>query len=175
MQQVYSHTKYLRVAPRKLRLVADLVRNKTVAEAQQQLAFMPHKASGIVKKSLASCVANVAFQYSIDTDTLTISEARVDSGPMLKRFQPRAQGRAHPIHKYTSHLHIGIAVPADAKRTERETTPAAKLAKAPKKATKIDTPAKQTAESKQEKPAAEKKTGKSQKGFTRKIFNRKAV
>ena len=104
-----SKLKYLRMAPRKVRLVADLVRGKRVEEALNALRFMPRAASLPVKKLIESAVANAENNHGLDIDTLWVREIWVDEGPTLKRFRPRAQGRAFRINKKTSHVSVVLA------------------------------------------------------------------
>jgi large subunit ribosomal protein L22 len=94
------------MAPRKVRLVADLVRGRPVEEALQTLRFAPKAASRPLKKLVESAVANAENNHGLDIDTLWVSEILVNEGPTLKRFRPRAQGRAFPIHKRTSHVSV---------------------------------------------------------------------
>ena len=98
--------RFLRMAPRKVRLVADLVRGRPVEEALRTLRFTPKRASLPVKKAIESALANAENNHGLDIDTLWVREIRVDEGPTLKRFRPRAQGRAFPIMKRTSHVSI---------------------------------------------------------------------
>jgi large subunit ribosomal protein L22 len=98
---------YVRIAPRKVRLVVDIVRGKSVSQALNVLAFTRKKAARPVQKLLKSAVANAAENHGVnDVDTLVIDRITVDEGPMLKRFMPRARGRATPIRKRTSHIQI---------------------------------------------------------------------
>lgn len=96
---------FLRVAPRKVRLVIDQIRGKSVVEAMQILDFSPRSAAKPVSVLLQSAVAN-AEQEGLNLDALKVSEAWVDGGPTLKRFMPRAMGRASRIHKRTSHVTV---------------------------------------------------------------------
>lgn len=96
---------FLRVAPRKVRLVIDQIRGKSVVEAMQILDFSPRSAAKPVGVLLQSAVAN-AEQEGLNLDALKVSEAWVDGGPTLKRFMPRAMGRASRIHKRTSHVTV---------------------------------------------------------------------
>jgi len=97
----------IRIAPRKVRLVVDTVRGKSVSQALNVLAFTRKKAARPVQKLLKSAVANAAENHGVsDVDTLVIDRITVDEGPMLKRFMPRARGRATPIRKRTSHVQI---------------------------------------------------------------------
>jgi large subunit ribosomal protein L22 len=95
---------YVRLSPRKARLVVDLVRGKGVADALNILKFSPQRAAGIVSKLVRSAVANAEQKGVADIDRLFVKQVTVDQGPVLKRFIPRAQGRATRIHKPTSHI-----------------------------------------------------------------------
>jgi len=98
--------KYVRISPRKVRLVIDQVRGKRVEEALNMLTFAPQKAAGIVKKVIQSAVANAEQNDNVDVDSLYIKKIYADEGPTLKRFRPRALGRATRIRKRTSHLTV---------------------------------------------------------------------
>lgn len=100
--------KYVRVAPFKARRVIDLIRGKSVAEATSLLRFAPQSASEPVAKVLASAVANAENNFNLDPETLVVSTAYADEGPTMRRFQPRAQGRAFHIRKRTSHITIEV-------------------------------------------------------------------
>jgi LSU ribosomal protein L22P len=99
----------VRIAPRKARLVVDLIRGKRVGEAMAILKLTPKAASPIVEKVLKSAIANAEHNYEMDVDSLYVAKAYVDEGPTLKRFRPRAQGRATQINKRTSHITIVVA------------------------------------------------------------------
>jgi large subunit ribosomal protein L22 len=96
------------VTPMKARRVIDLIRNLPVQQALSILKFAPQAASEPVAKVLASAIANAEHNFSLDPETLVVSRAFVDEGPTLKRFQPRAQGRAYRIRKRTSHITIEV-------------------------------------------------------------------
>ncbi len=100
---------YLRMAPRKVRLVADLVRGKPVDKALTTLMFVPRSAAEPVAKVIRSAVANASETEGLDTDRLFVKRIWVDEGPHYKRFMPRAQGRAFQILKRSSHLHVELA------------------------------------------------------------------
>ncbi|WP_446009865.1 50S ribosomal protein L22 [Candidatus Electrothrix sp.] len=100
--------KYIRISPQKARLVADVVRGKDVDTALTTLRFMPKKAARIISKVLGSAVANAEQAETIDVDTLYIKEIQINGGPMLKRFRPRAMGRATRILKRTSHITVVV-------------------------------------------------------------------
>ena len=101
-----AKARYVRVTPRKARRVVDLIRGMPADEAQAVLAFAPQSASGPVGKVLASAIANAENNERLDPDSLLVAEAYVDEGPTLKRFRPRALGRATRIRKRTSHMTI---------------------------------------------------------------------
>ena len=101
--------KTVRIAARKVRLVADLIRGKQVGEAIAILRLTPKAASPVVEKVLKSAIANAEHNYEMDVNNLVISEAYVNEGPTLKRFRPRAQGRASAINKRTSHITIVVS------------------------------------------------------------------
>jgi large subunit ribosomal protein L22 len=96
--------KYVRVSAQKTRLVADMVRGKQVQEALNILRFSPQKAAPVLSKLLNSAVANAEQSGVSDVDQLYLKTITVDQGPALKRFMPRAQGRATSIRKPTSHI-----------------------------------------------------------------------
>ncbi|HEX6472529.1 MAG TPA: 50S ribosomal protein L22 [Streptosporangiaceae bacterium] len=101
-----AQARYIRVTPRKARRVVDLIRGLPAAEAQAVLRFAPQAASGPVGKVLASAIANAEHNNQLDPGTLVVSRAYVDEGPTLKRFRPRAQGRAYRVNKRTSHITV---------------------------------------------------------------------
>lgn len=101
--------KTVRIAPRKARLVVDLVRGKNVGEAISILKFTPKAASEIVLKVLNSAIANADHNYEMDVEKLYVKEAVVNEGPTLKRFMARAKGSASSIMKRTSHITIVVA------------------------------------------------------------------
>jgi large subunit ribosomal protein L22 len=98
-----------RIAPRKVQIVLDLIRNKPVDVALATLDLTPKAASPIVAKLLKSAIANAENNFSMNRDSLYVSEAFVNAGPTLKRIMPRAQGRAFRILKRTSHITIAVS------------------------------------------------------------------
>lgn len=99
----------VRIAPRKARLVVDLIRGKQVGEAVSILKLTPKAASPIVEKVLNSAIANAEHNYEMDINNLVVEQAYVNEGPTLKRFRPRAMGRASQINKRTSHITIVLS------------------------------------------------------------------
>jgi len=98
--------RYVRLSPQKTRLVVDMVRGKRIQEALNILKFSPQKAAAVVSKLVSSAVANAEQQGVSDVDRLVVKAITVDQGPVLKRFIPRAQGRATKIRKPTSHITV---------------------------------------------------------------------
>ena len=109
MTQAKAIARTVRIAPRKVRLVVDLIRGKQVGEAVAILRHTPKAASPVVEKVLKSAVANAEHNYELDVNNLVVSEIFVDEGPTLKRFRPRAQGRASAINKRTSHITVVVS------------------------------------------------------------------
>jgi large subunit ribosomal protein L22 len=107
--QAKAVARTVRIAARKVRLVADLIRGKEVGEAIAILRLTPKAASPVVEKVLKSAIANAEHNYEMDINKLVISEAYVNEGPTLKRFRPRAMGRASAINKRTSHITIVVS------------------------------------------------------------------
>jgi large subunit ribosomal protein L22 len=101
--------KYLRISPSKVRLVADLVRGKVVSEALTILRFTPKKGARLVNKTLRSAVANAENARTMDMESLYVKTITVDVGPTLKRWRPRAMGRANRIIKRTSHVTVVLS------------------------------------------------------------------
>jgi large subunit ribosomal protein L22 len=105
-----ARARFVRVSARKARLVLDQIRGKPVAEALATLEYTPRAAARLVEKVLRSAVANAEHNYQVrDLDDLRVVQAYADGGPVLKRIQPRAMGRAFSIKHRTSHLTIGVS------------------------------------------------------------------
>ena len=107
--QAKAVARTVRIAPRKARLVVDLIRGKQVGEAVAILNHTPKAASPIVEKLLKSAVANAEHNYEMDVNNLVVAQVFVDEGPTMKRFRPRAQGRASAINKRTSHITVVVS------------------------------------------------------------------
>lgn len=107
--QATAHARYVRLAPRKVQLILDLIRGKQVGEAIAILRHTPKSSSPVVEKLLNSAIANAENNYSLDPNNLVISQAYANQGPTLKRFRPRAMGRASRINKRTSHITIVVS------------------------------------------------------------------
>ena len=109
MTEAKAVLRYVRMTPRKVRLVVDLIRGRDVSEALTVLKYLPRAAAQVVEKVLNSAVANAGQKELGDPESLKVSRAYVDGGPVLKRFRPRSMGRANPIHKRTSHVTIAVS------------------------------------------------------------------
>jgi len=107
--KVRAQAKYIRQSPYKVRQVLDLVRGLPVGDAQAVLTHANRRAAEPVSKVLNSAIANAEHNHSIDADELVIAEAYADEGPTLRRYRPRARGRATRIRKRTSHITIVVA------------------------------------------------------------------
>nr|NP_053919.1 ribosomal protein L22 [Porphyra purpurea]P51309.1 RecName: Full=Large ribosomal subunit protein uL22c; AltName: Full=50S ribosomal protein L22, chloroplastic [Porphyra purpurea]AAC08195.1 50S ribosomal protein L22 [Porphyra purpurea] len=101
--------KYIRLSPHKVRRVLDQIRGRKYQEALIILEFMPYRACYHIKQILESAGANAEHNNGLNKNQLFITKAFADKGPTLKRFQPRAQGRAFPIHKPTCHITLGVS------------------------------------------------------------------
>ncbi|TMA27682.1 MAG: 50S ribosomal protein L22 [Deltaproteobacteria bacterium] len=144
--------RYLRITPRKVRAVADLIRGKKVDQALAQLAFVEKRAAEPMAKLLRSAVANAeltAKDQSLDVDRLHVKSLMVDQGPSLRRYMPRAMGRAFKVLKKTSH--ISLVISDESKKRAMPASPVAERAKAQ--------PA--TGEAAKAQPATKKKKGRS--------------
>ena len=106
--EVSATGKYIRISPRKVRLVTDTVRGKPVNEALAALRFLPQRGAKLVAKVVRSAVANAENNYNLAAEDLYIARIYVDEGPTLKRYRPRARGRAGPILKRSSHLTVVV-------------------------------------------------------------------
>src|SRR5215207_9634753 len=100
--------RFARIGPRKARLIMDLVRGRDVDDAITMLRFAKQRASGMIEKVIRSAVANANEQEVPSRNTLFVASARVDPGPIIKRFQPKDRGKAYPIQKKTSHLVVEL-------------------------------------------------------------------
>jgi large subunit ribosomal protein L22 len=106
---VAASLRHARIAPQKCRLIADLVRGKSVAQALDILTYTPKKGAGIVKKIIESAIANAENNHGADVDELKISRVFVDEAPTLKRWRARAKGRANQILKRNSHITVHVS------------------------------------------------------------------
>jgi large subunit ribosomal protein L22 len=140
-QEVRAVAKWVRMSPRKARLVIEHIRGRSVPEARTVLAFTPRAAAREIEKVLSSAVANAEANHDLDGDELVVSAAYVDEGPVMKRWRPRARGRAARIRKPTCHITVKLTT------VERPPGPA------PKPEPKAEEP---KAEEPKQKPASRK-------------------
>ena len=109
--EAIARGRFIRGSVSKVRRVLDQIRGRTYREALIMLEFMPYRSTGPITKVLRSAVANAEHNQGLDPAALVISTARADMGPSMKRYRPRAQGRAYAIKKQTCHISIAVAVP----------------------------------------------------------------
>ncbi len=102
--EIIAKTRMIRIATTKVRIVGEVIKKKNINDAMGVLTFMPQKASFILKKLLDSAIANARQKKYVDVDNLYVKNVIVDGGPVLKRFLPRAMGRATKVRKRTSHI-----------------------------------------------------------------------
>lgn len=108
MQEAFAKTKYVRISPRKARLAADLIRGMKVEDALLQLHFSNLKGGLLLKKTLASAIANAETLHSVQRRDLKVKEIRVDEGPTMKRAKPKCRGGRVPVLKRMSHFTIVV-------------------------------------------------------------------
>ena len=108
-----ARLRYALISPQKLRLVADQIRGRPVSEALERLEFSDKKGAAMLRKTLAAAIANAEHNDGADIDELTVAAVMVDKGPIYKRLQPRARGRADRILKRTSHLSVTVEETAE--------------------------------------------------------------
>lgn len=107
--EVKAVARYVRIAPRKLRIVMNLIRGKSVTEAFAILKFTPKAGSEVVEKVLRSAVANAEHNNDMDVENMIVSTCFVDQGPTLKRIHPRSRGQAFKILKHSSHVTVCVS------------------------------------------------------------------
>jgi large subunit ribosomal protein L22 len=176
--EVVAKLNHLRMAPRKVRLVADVIRGKDALKARANLSFLPRRAAKPFLGLLDSALANAKNNFQLDEKTLYLAKVLVDEGPKLKRWRPRARGRAFPIQKKTSHLTIvlqeqereGLSKKRSAAGKRREKTEVVSLVEKAKPKPK----AMPKTEKQKIKPELAITKPKSASGF-KKIFRRKAI
>jgi len=159
-QEVRAAAKWVRITPRKARLVVEHIRGRSVPEARTVLAFTERAAAREIEKLLKSAVANAEANHNLIGDDLVVKTAYVDEGPMIKRWRARARGRAARIRKRTCHITLTLA-PATTATVTRAPEPEAPAEEKPKRAPRKKAAPKAKAETKptaEKKPAAKKPT-----------------
>jgi large subunit ribosomal protein L22 len=147
-QEVRAVAKWVRMSPRKARLVTEHIRGRSVPEARTVLAFTPRAAAREIEKVLRSAVANAEANHNLRGDELVVSAAFVDEGPVIKRFRARARGRGVRIQKPTCHITVTLVAPERAPEPAKP-EPAKEETQAPKRKPAAKKPA-------AKKPAAKK-------------------
>ena len=122
VQEAIATARFIRMSPTKARQVVDLIRGRHVDDARRVLKFVPRSASPVVGKVLESAIANAEHNRGLPGDELVVARAWVDEGPTLKRFRPRAQGRATRIRKRTCHISVVVGRPDEVQLPERPAT-----------------------------------------------------
>jgi large subunit ribosomal protein L22 len=110
---VRASARYVRIAPRKVRVVADQIRGKDLEEALALLRFSPRGAAETVRKVIESAAANAENNFDLDPEEMKISKISIDEGPTMRRYRPRARGRATRIEKRTCHINVALTPTSD--------------------------------------------------------------
>lgn len=163
---------YLRIAPRKVRLIADLIRGKSVEEAETLLSFIPNKSALPLVKLLKSAIASAKNNLQLEPANLYISKIMVNEGPKLKRWRPRARGQAYEIQKKTSHIVLVLESKVKEKKKAKKAK-TTEIVKEEKVEEKIEEKA--VKEKPKFKPELETRKPKTEKGFRRIFIRRKPV
>jgi large subunit ribosomal protein L22 len=183
VKQTKAFARYIQMSPQKLRLVANMIRNQSVEFALEQLQFSSKKAALPIAKAINSAVANGIHNFNLKKEDLFIKTLTIDGGPVLKRFKPRAQGRAGAIHKRSSHISVILE---ERKNNRRKTSRSFFGAVRPTKSAKTlehkhdhDTEIEEgKTDSKQQTPKIAPKSDEKQKSqkisLKRRLFNRKS-
>ncbi len=172
---VDAKLRYSRIAPRKVRLVADLIRGMKVAKAEETLRFTVNRSARPMMKLLNSAVANAENNFNLKKDNLYIAEIRVDGGPIIKRFRARARGSASPIQKKTSHILIRLKEVEESKEQPKKDKKKDKI----KKVYSEERPKEEATHKETKKQSIEKEQvkepKKEAKGEKKQIFRRKSI
>jgi large subunit ribosomal protein L22 len=170
--EIKAKLNYLRIASRKVRLVANLIRGMDVKEAETQLRFMPKRASAPLLKLLNSAIANAKNNFNLEKNVLFIKKLTINQGPPFKRWRAGARGRANPIAKKTSHINLVL----DIKKGVKTKEPAQKAKPIEAGPPKSESFGGEEAKVKKPKFRAPKKIEKKpkSKGLFKKVFKRKA-
>ena len=156
-REVRAQAKYVRMSPRKARLVAEHIRGRSVPEARAVLAFTSREAAGVLQKVLQSAVSNAEANHGIAEDRLYVKTTYVDGGPVMKRWRARARGRVARIRKRTCHITVTLAERQQASPTaEPVQAEAVETATAPKRAAKTKTAAASKKKTAPKRPAKKK-------------------
>jgi len=156
-REVKAQAKYVRMSPRKARLVAEHIRGRSVPEARAVLAFTSREAAGVLQKVLQSAVSNAEANHGIAEDRLYVKTTYVDGGPVMKRWRARARGRVARIRKRTCHITVTLAERQQASPTaESVQAEVVETATTPKRAAKTKTAAASKKKTASKRPAKKK-------------------
>lgn len=173
-QEVKAQVKYLRIAPRKTRLLADVIRGLGVNEAEARLILAPQRSAGPLLKLLRSAIANAKNNFKIEPEKLFVKAISVDQGPKLKRFMPRARGSVSKIEKKTSHVNLTLGV-GDQKRNWRFKIEVPVKAKKTKEHKHVHEEKEKKAKPGAEEVLKKNPSTKGSSGVFKKMFSRKSV
>lgn len=168
--QVRAHLHSLRIAPRKVRLLAALLKGRDAIVARQHLAYLPKRSSQPIAKLISSALANAENNHGMVQENMRIKEIMVDGGPVLKRFEPKGFGSVSPLAKRTSHITIVLEEKVAGLKSDKKVEKKAKAEATPKHDHDHD--------HKDDKPEVKKELGAKEgavKKFTKRMFNRKSI
>lgn len=174
--EIKAKANHLRISPRKVRLIVDVIRGLNTTKALEQLKFVNKAGTGPIEKLVRSAIANAVNNFELDENNLYIKEITVDEGKTLKRWMPRAHGRATPIRKRTSHVDLSLAEIKDSGKTsakKQEIEAPVNLEEMAKKATGSKD-AKKKDDKGDIKESSETGANAGKKGFASKVFRRKS-
>ena len=170
--KVKAELKYLRIAPRKMRLVAELIKRKKIEEAQVTLDFAIKRGAKPILKLLNSAVASAKNNFQLDPSNLYVYKITVDEGPKLKRWRPRSRGMTYSIQKKTSHVTIVLEEIVEGKKIKKKKSVTKETEKPVEKS--VEKKEETTPEKPKFKPELEESKPKKEPGGLRKIFRRKS-
>jgi large subunit ribosomal protein L22 len=174
--EIKASLNYLRIAPRKVRSVIDLIRGKELREAEAQLKFISRRAAAPILKLINSAIANAKNNFNLEKENLFIKEIRVDEGTPNKRWMPVSRGRAYPIMKRTSHIILILGVKEGVKIKKAKPVKSIEAEETPKEAPPATVISTQKLEKPKYKPPKEIKKGKGFIGsIAKKVFRRKSM
>jgi large subunit ribosomal protein L22 len=173
--EIKANLNYLRIAPRKVRSVIDLIRGKDIIEAERQLKFISRRASDPVLRLLKSAIANAKSNFNVDKENLFIKEIKVNEGVPYKRSRPVSRGRAFPIMKRTSHVLISLSIKEGIKVEKKQSTIEQVKPESVKKIEKSQEEVKKTTKTMAKKSLREIGSKPKKQNWVKKMFRRKSI
>jgi large subunit ribosomal protein L22 len=173
--EIKANLNYLRIAPRKVRSVIDLIRGKDITEAERQLKFISRRASDPILKLLKSAIANAKNNFNVDKENLFIKEIKVNESVTYKRSIAMSRGRAYPIMKRTSHILISLGVKEGVKIEKRQSIIEQEKPESVKEAEKPKEEIKKAIRVISKKPIKELASKPKKQSWVKKIFRRKSM